>query len=72
MSWGVISFALLGLNIFLGRLDVDRCGAQQAIDTLINLIWLGVQHHDVVSNVFISGAKTRQISWVLILANLRV
>ena len=46
--------------------------AKESINTLIDLIWLRVQHHDIVSDVVVSGAKAGQLVGVLILTDLRV
>ena len=63
---------LLRLRIILGRLVLNRGGTKEPIDTLVDLIRFRVQHDDVVGNVLIRSAKSRQLVRVFVFSDLRV
>ena len=65
------SFSILDL-VFLLVFHLDGCGAQDALDTLIYLVGLRLEHHDVIRDVLFGRTKSGQLIRIFVFADLRM
>ena len=70
ISYRRIKFDFLSALLFLGFLD--RGSSKETLNALVDLIGLWIKHHNVVSDVLVSGAESGELVWIFVFTDLRV